>query len=131
VLLAELGRARCAYPELSAALGEPAPTAVEVDLAGAYRFLSEVAPTLEVAGFGVLLPAWWRHPSSRLGLRLRARPQSSRGSAGRAGNALLSGDGLATVNWRPEAHHGRAHRAGPPEGPPRASTRQMGRTPAR
>ncbi|MGC8626027.1 MAG: DEAD/DEAH box helicase [Acidimicrobiales bacterium] len=100
VLLAELGRARCAYPELSAALSEPAPTAVETDLAGAYRFLSEVAPALEVAGFGVLLPAWWRHPSSHLGLRLRARSQSVHGSAGRAGNALLSGGSLATVNWQ-------------------------------
>ena len=67
ILLAELGRARHCCPELSLALREAAPTGLEVDLAGAYQFLTEAAPALEVAGFGVLLPAWWRHPSSRLG----------------------------------------------------------------
>ena len=79
VLLAELGRARPCYPELSMALREPAPTGLEVDLAGAYQFLTEAAPALEVAGFGVLLPAWWRHPSSRLGARLSVRTSSNRG----------------------------------------------------
>ena len=96
VLLAELGRARGAYPELSLALREAAPTALQVDLPGAYRFLAEVAPALEVAGFGVLLPAWWRRPSSRLGARLRARstPQGS-GGAG-----LLGADGLQAFDWQ-------------------------------
>ncbi|HXW82106.1 MAG TPA: DEAD/DEAH box helicase [Acidimicrobiales bacterium] len=96
VLLAELGRARNAYPELSYALREAAPTALDVDLSGAYRFLAQVAPALEVAGFGVLLPAWWRHPSSRLGARLRARstPQS------RDGAGLLGADGLQAFDWQ-------------------------------
>ncbi len=96
VLLAELGRARRAYPELSFALREAAPTALQVDLPGAYHFLAEVAPALEVAGFGVLLPAWWRHPSSRLGARLRARssPQSGQGSG------LLGADGLQAFDWQ-------------------------------
>ncbi len=95
VLLAELGRARCAYPELSAALRQAAPTALELDLLAAYRFLAEVAPTLEVAGFGVLLPAWWRHPTARLGARLRARPAS----AGGTGTGLLSEDGVCAFDW--------------------------------
>ena len=96
VLLAELGRARSAYPELSFALREATPTALHVDLSGAHHFLAEVAPALEVAGFGVLLPAWWRHPSSRLGARLRARssPQSGPGSG------LLGADGLQAFDWQ-------------------------------
>ncbi len=96
VLLGELGRARCAYPELSSVLSQAAPTELEVDLTGAYRFLAEVAPALEVAGFGVLLPAWWRHPSSRLGARLKARTARPRGATG-AG--LLGEDGLLAFDW--------------------------------
>ena len=97
VLLAELGRARWAYPELGEALRRAAPTELQVDLAGAYRFLTEVAPALEVAGFGVLLPAWWRHPSSRLGARLRARTARPHGGAG---GGLLNGDGLLAFDWQ-------------------------------
>ena len=96
VLLAELGRARCAYPELGEPLRQAAPTELEVDLAGAYRFLTEVAPSLDVAGFGVLLPAWWRQPSSRLGARLRARtprPQAA------VGAGLVNEDGLLAFDW--------------------------------
>ena len=96
VLLAELGRARPCYPELSLALREPAPTGLEVDLAGAYQFLTEAAPALEVAGFGVLLPAWWRHPSSRLGARLSVRTSSDRG----VGPGLMDEAGLGDFDWR-------------------------------
>jgi hypothetical protein len=95
VLLAELGRATRAYSELSIALREAAPTVLELDLSGAHRFLCEIVPTLEVAGFGVLLPSWWRRPSSRLGVRLRASTATRRGD----GMGLLSEDGLCTFNW--------------------------------
>jgi len=95
-LLAELGRAVRAYPELSRALREAAPTGLETDLAGAHRFLSEVAPALEVAGFGVLLPAWWRRPSSRLGVRLRATGHGQR----EGGTGLLTQDGLCAFDWQ-------------------------------
>jgi len=97
VLLGELGRAVRAYPELSAALREAAPTGLDTDLAGAHRFLSEVAPTLEVAGFGVLLPAWWRRPSARLGVRLRASSPSGRSQGG---TGLLDQDGLCAFDWQ-------------------------------
>jgi len=95
-LLGELGRAVRAYPELSSALRQPAPTGLDVDLAGAHRFLAEVAPALEVAGFGVLLPSWWRRPSSRLGVRLRAAGHSSGGES----TGLLGRDGLCAFDWK-------------------------------
>ena len=94
VLLAELGRAVHAFGELGTVLSEPTPTHLELDLDGAHRFLAEVAPSLELAGFGVLLPTWWRQPSMRLGLRVRAATPPKR-----AGGAGLSADGLAAFDW--------------------------------
>ncbi len=96
VLLTELGRAVRAYPELDVALREAAPTGLDIDLTGAHRFLTQVAPALEVAGFGVLLPAWWRRPSARLGLRLRATTPRTGGE----GSGLLTQDGLCTFDWQ-------------------------------
>ncbi len=94
VLLAELGRAERVFPELGASLEQRRPTTVALDAGGAHRFLAAVAPALEVAGFGVLLPSWWRRPTGRLGLRL----QASSGSRAVAGGRL-STDGLAEVDW--------------------------------
>ncbi|HEX6341447.1 DEAD/DEAH box helicase [Umezawaea sp.] len=68
LLLADLGRASRLYPELDVALRERHPTRLDLDAAGAYEFLSRAA-LLAQAGFGVLLPSWWREPR-RLGLRL-------------------------------------------------------------
>ncbi len=96
VFLAELGRAVRAFPELEPALAEPAPTTVVTDLDGAHRFLSEVAPALELAGFGVLLPSWWLRASPRLGVRLRVsrseRPTPS-------GTGRFTVQGLASFDW--------------------------------
>jgi len=96
VLLGELGRAVRAYPDLAGVLSEATPTHLETDLAGAHRFLAEVAPALEVAGFGVLLPAWWRRPAQRLGLRLSASSSRSRSSS----SGILTQDGLAAFDWQ-------------------------------
>jgi SNF2 family DNA or RNA helicase len=59
LLLTELGRASRIYPELAEGLRRPTPCALELDAEGAYRFLSAVAPALDEAGFGILLPSWW------------------------------------------------------------------------
>ncbi|WNV82794.1 DEAD/DEAH box helicase [Umezawaea sp. Da 62-37] len=76
-LLADLGRAGRIYPELDEALRERHPTGLELDAAGAYEFLTRAA-LLAQAGFGVLLPAWWREPRV-LGLTLTA---TTRGAVG-------------------------------------------------
>ena len=105
VLLAELGRAVGAFGELSRVLAEPAPTALFLDLEGAHRFLSEAAPALELAGFGVLVPSWWRRPAARLGLRVRAvAAGSGRGAVGGAAagglsHSRVSRSGLAAFEW--------------------------------
>jgi SNF2 family DNA or RNA helicase len=70
-LLAGLGRAARLVPDLDAALRVARPADLVLDTEGAHRFLSQ-APVLEQAGYGVLVPAWWRRPQS-LGLALEVR----------------------------------------------------------
>jgi SNF2 family DNA or RNA helicase len=71
LLLGELGRASRIYPELADGLRQARPCALDLDADGAYRFLSTVAPALDEAGFGVLLPSWWDR-RARLGLTMSA-----------------------------------------------------------
>ena len=71
LLLGELGRASRIYPQLAGGLRQARPCALDLDADGAYHFLDSVAPALDEAGFGVLLPSWWnrRH---KLGLTVSA-----------------------------------------------------------
>jgi SNF2 family DNA or RNA helicase len=78
-LLAGLGAAARLFPELDEELRTPAPEQVTLDTAGAFRFLSQTAPLLSGAGFGVLLPDWAR--KARLGLKLTARSRSGQNGA--------------------------------------------------
>ena len=94
-LLTDLGHACRLYPELEQALETARPQMLETDVAGAHRFLAEAAPLLEQAGFGVLVPPWWRTRAARLGLRVRARPGSSRAEGG----GLLGLDGLVDYRY--------------------------------
>jgi SNF2 family DNA or RNA helicase len=78
-LLAGLGAAARLFGELEDALREPEPVLVELDTAGAFRFLKETGPLLAGAGFGVLLPDWVR--KARLGLKLTTRSQPAAAGA--------------------------------------------------
>ena len=109
-ILSELGRAMRSYPSLEKALNEPAPVGIDLDIDGAYNFLSAAAIELEMAGFGVLLPAWWRQPGPRLGVRLRVSmldganlSDSSNPSDGESGTGVSSGlldvGVLCSYNW--------------------------------
>ncbi|MFJ8687251.1 SNF2-related protein [Micromonospora wenchangensis] len=96
-LLAELGRAGRLWPELDGALRTPAPELLELDVEGAHRFLREGAPVLHAAGFGVLLPSWWRRPAARLGARLQARSRTAPGTV--AATGALGLDALVDYRW--------------------------------
>jgi SNF2 family DNA or RNA helicase len=74
-LLAGLGRAARLYPELDAALRLARPVDLLLDTEGAYRFLTHAA-VLEQAGYGIMVPAWWREPQS-LGLALDVRSRDA------------------------------------------------------
>ncbi|MFF4890565.1 SNF2-related protein [Micromonospora chersina] len=97
-LLAELGRASRLWPELDAALRTAAPEGMDLDADGAHRFLRVGAPVLHAAGFGVLLPSWWRRSSSRLGARLRARSRTAPGTVAVAAGGLGL-DALVDYRW--------------------------------
>ena len=94
-LLAELGRANRLWPKLEEALRTPKPAEMTLDGTGAHEFLSDAAPLLHTAGFGVLLPKWWGKPSSKLGVRLRATSRTAPGTV-----AAKSGLGsLVDFEW--------------------------------
>ncbi|WP_432827841.1 DEAD/DEAH box helicase [Dactylosporangium sp. CA-092794] len=96
-LLAELGRASRLYPALEDALREARPVALRLDTDGAHRLLSEDAPRLAAAGFGVVLPGWWRKAPARLGARLTAK------TTGAAPGTVATDSGLglaAVVDYR-------------------------------
>jgi superfamily II DNA or RNA helicase len=88
-LLAGLGAAARLFGEVEEALREAAPARVELDTAGAFRFLKETGPLLSGAGFGVLLPDWVR--KARLGLKLTTRSKST-AAASVTGSAFGLGD---------------------------------------
>jgi len=79
-LLAELGRASRLWPAIDDALRTATPDGMDLDVAAAHRFLRDGAPALHAAGFGVLLPSWWRRPTARLGARLRASSRTAPGT---------------------------------------------------
>jgi hypothetical protein len=78
-LLGQLARANRLYPALEGALRTARPAALDLDLDGAHTFLTDGAPALAAAGFGVLLPGWWTNPGRRLGVRLRSATASAPG----------------------------------------------------
>ena len=96
-LLAELGRASRLFPDLEAALAIACPTALDLDSGGAHRFLSETAPLLTEAGFGVHAPPWWGSRSARLGLRLRTRRSGEKEWV--SGPSRFGLDSLCEYEW--------------------------------
>jgi SNF2 family DNA or RNA helicase len=73
-LLAGLGYAARFFPPILTSLAARHPTGISLDTPAAYRFLREVVPILEQAGFGILTPPWWNQRGARLGVRVRLKP---------------------------------------------------------
>ncbi|WP_433871954.1 DEAD/DEAH box helicase [Saccharopolyspora sp. CA-218241] len=93
-LLAGLGAAGEWFPAVDEALRAAHPTGALLDVEGAHEFLT-LAPDLDRAGFGVLLPSWWGH-GPELGLKLTA---TSTGTAGTVAKESALGLG-AIVDYR-------------------------------
>src|SRR5207253_2571858 len=98
------GRASRLWASLERALDSPRPVELALDAGGAYEFLRDAAPLLAQAGFGVLLPSWWRSTPARLGLRLKTTANGKAQVAATPGSLGLepSRDGLPVVGV--EAH---------------------------
>lgn len=95
-LLTDLERASRTWPVLAETLREARPGTVHLDRAGAVAFLRDAAPRLAEAGFGVLLPTWWRNPP-RVGLTLSAR---TRTPGVVTGGSVLDQDAVVAFEWR-------------------------------
>ncbi|MDI2126534.1 DEAD/DEAH box helicase [Yinghuangia seranimata] len=95
-LLADLERAARVWPALDAVRHTARPGVVRVDRDGALAFLRDAAPGLAAAGFGVLLPGWWRNPP-KVGLTLSARTATP-GVV--SGGSVLDQDAVVAFEWR-------------------------------
>ncbi len=95
-LLADLGKASRAFPAIEESLKTACPVGVGLTTEQAYSFLRQSAPLLEQGGFGVLLPAWWRKPQTRLTARLNLKPKTH---AQVVGSGLLGMDSIVAYNW--------------------------------
>lgn len=93
VLRAGLGHAARLYPPLHSILREPAPEALELDVAAAAEFLERYASLLTAQGFGVWVPQGWK---------ARVRPLTTRLNLSQAteGSGLLGMESLVNFNWQ-------------------------------
>ncbi len=95
-LLTDLARIAPLWPPLAEGLHRPAPSGLSLRTDEAFAFLAEVAPLLEESAIGVYVPAWWKNPGQRLGVRLRLR----RGGFDSAGGGRFGAGTLAVFDWR-------------------------------
>lgn len=98
LLLAQIAAGARVWKHLEKALSSPEPVGLDLTTTQAYEFLREYRPILSEQGFGVIVPAWWDSPNTRLGVRLRidsGLPGDAAGGA--AGAAASSQVGLASL----------------------------------
>ena len=95
-LEADLRRAAHFFVPLTEVLDTPDPTGCTLDTEGAYSFLRESAPLLELNGFGVVAPHWCSTAGPRLGLRLQIRSAPS----GTPLSPRLGLDALVDYQWQ-------------------------------
>ncbi|HEY9721527.1 MAG TPA: DEAD/DEAH box helicase, partial [Oscillatoriaceae cyanobacterium] len=72
-LLEDLARAGKIFAPIQRGLKSAHPEAVEISTEEAYEFLRTASPRLEEAGYGVMLPPWWRQQRTRLGVQVTMR----------------------------------------------------------
>ena len=94
-LLTSLGQAAGICPRVAGSLRAAAPEGYELEAEGAHDFLTGTAPSLEQAGFGVMLPAWWTGKGTKLRLAARANAKSPALKS----DGMLSLDEIIRVDW--------------------------------
>jgi non-specific serine/threonine protein kinase len=104
-VLAQLGLLTRLAPELVGLLEQQAPGSLDVEEGALLALLRQRVSVLDEAGFGLLLPSWWRH-GQRLGLRASTNRRSATNTpAGEGGglnlNALVSFQWQAVLGDRP------------------------------
>ena len=94
LLLMMLGQAADICPQISAGLTKEGPSGHQTDTMGAHHFLTQDAEALQLAGYGVMLPAWWTGRRNRR-LAAKARVRSVEG----AGSGMLSMRSVMEFDW--------------------------------
>ncbi|CQR70480.1 ATP-dependent helicase HepA [Sporomusa ovata DSM 2662] len=89
-LLRDLAVASKIFSPVATALREPCPTGVDLTTDAAYTFLDESTAICKQAGFGVIIPNWWRKKINPIKLILEAEEVP--------GNSLLGLSSLAAYN---------------------------------
>ena len=89
-LLCDLAVAAKLFSPITVALREPCPTGVDLTTADAYTFLAKSISICKQAGFGVIVPNWWRKEITPIKLILEAEEVP--------GNSLLGLNALAAYN---------------------------------
>ena len=95
ILLSGLGQAAALCPEIARSLKTSKPSGFQLDTDGAYRFLTQRAPTLQGAGFAVLLPSWW----TSAGSKNRPTPRPKIASPTMSSGSGLSLDDMVALDW--------------------------------
>jgi len=93
-LLSSLGQAAGICPNIAASLKTAQPAGYNLDTVNAHQFLTEKAISLEQAGFGVMLPAWWTRKGTKMRLTTRANVKSPKmqGGSGLSLNEIVQFD---------------------------------------
>ena len=81
-LLSSLGQASGICSSVAASLENAGPAGFPLDTARAHEFLTEEAISLEQAGYGVMLPAWWTGKGTRTRLAVQAKVKSPKMQGG-------------------------------------------------
>ncbi len=97
-VLAQLGQLTRLAPELAGLLEQQAPASLDLEEGALVALLRQRASVLDEAGFGLLLPSWWRH-GHRLGLRANTSRRSSTTTPAGEG-AGLNLNALVSFQWQ-------------------------------
>ena len=100
--LLSLAKAARVSPEVLESLSSQNPAGFQLNIDGAFRFLTDTVPRLAEAGFTIILPTWWTD-KGRKRLRLtgrKFRSASSGGSEGFEPDAKFSLQSLLKFDWQ-------------------------------
>ncbi len=76
-LLISLAQASGVCPKIEMSLRSRKPSGYSLDARGAHEFLTQTAPALQQAGFGTILPDWWKGNETEHHLSVRARVRTA------------------------------------------------------
>ena len=93
-LLSSLAQAGSVCPPITDSLNRRQPAGYGLNTEEAHGFLESQAASLQQAGFGVLLPAWWTRQGTktRPGIRASAKAQAMQGGSGMTMTSLIDLD---------------------------------------